>query len=165
MAELPGPYDDLDAPHGGPAAPVPREPAAGALRVLGRGLLRRCPRCGSGDLFVSWLEIREGCPRCGLRLEREEGGFLGAMTINYTATALVWLAVLVVWLVLDLPDVRLAALMGVSLAVAALFPLLFFPFAKTIWCAVDHLVARSAPEPSRPEGRSGPPSRGRGGSR
>lgn len=143
MPEPPGPYDDLEA---GPAASGPsssREPTVGVLRALGRGVLRRCPRCGSGNLFVSWLRIRERCPRCGLRLEREEGGFLGAMTINYAATALVWLAVLVTWLIVDLPDVHVAALMAVSLAVAALFPLAFFPFAKTIWCAVDHLVART----------------------
>ena len=34
-------------------------------------------------LFTSWFRIRDRCPRCGLRLEREEGGFLGAMTMNY----------------------------------------------------------------------------------
>lgn len=114
--------------------------------MLARGLARRCPRCGSGELFVSWLRIRESCPRCDLRLEREEGGFLGAMTINYTVTAIVWLAVLVVWLALDLPEVHVAALLVVSLAVAGLVPLAFFPFAKTIWCAVDHLVVRAGPD-------------------
>ena len=31
-------------------------------------------------------------PRCHLRLQREEGGFLGAMTINYVVTAVVFLA-------------------------------------------------------------------------
>ncbi len=150
MRDEPGPYDHLDAP--ARVAPRKRDPTVGALRVLARGLLRRCPRCGSGGLFASWLRIRERCPRCGLRLEREEGGFLGAMTINYAATALVWLAVLVTWLALDLPEVHVAALTLVSLAVAAGFPLLAFPFAKTLWCAVDHLVVRGGPdeEPDRP---------------
>jgi hypothetical protein len=71
------------------------------------------------------------------------------MTINYVVTVGVWLIVLVAWLVLDLPDVHVAALTIVSLAIAALVPLLFFPFAKTIWAAVDYLVYRSSPEYAR----------------
>jgi hypothetical protein len=68
------------------------------------------------------------------------------MAINYTVTAAVWLVVFVTWLVLDLPEVHVAALTIVSLAIAGLVPLLFFPFAKTIWAAVDYLVYRSSPE-------------------
>jgi hypothetical protein len=68
------------------------------------------------------------------------------MTINYAATALVWLALLVVWLALDLPDVHVLALTVTSLLVAGLFPLAFFPFAKTLWTAVDHLVTRTSPD-------------------
>ncbi|HEU4354869.1 MAG TPA: hypothetical protein VFT27_04700, partial [Actinomycetota bacterium] len=82
-------------------------------------------------------------------LQREEGGFLGAMTINYVVTAVIWLVVLVAWLIVDLPDVHVAALTIASLAIAALVPLLFFPFAKTIWAAVDYLVYRSSPEYAR----------------
>jgi uncharacterized protein (DUF983 family) len=115
-------------------------------RALLRGLVRRCPRCGSGRLFRRWLKIREQCPRCGLRLEREEGGFLGAMTINYALTTLVWIVVLVVWLVVDLPDVRVATLTVVSIVLVGLLPLVFFPISKTIWAAVDYLVYRSSPD-------------------
>jgi hypothetical protein len=71
------------------------------------------------------------------------------MTINYTVTAAVWLVVFVTWLALDLPDVHAAALTIVSLAIAGLVPLLFFPFAKTTWAAVDYLVYRSSPEYAR----------------
>ena len=60
-------------------------------------------------------------PRCHLRLQREEGGFLGAMTINYVVAAAVWLVVLVTWLVLDLPDVHVAVLTTVSLGIAGRF--------------------------------------------
>jgi uncharacterized protein (DUF983 family) len=129
--------------------PAPRrgsgnEPSAG--RALLRGLVRRCPRCGSGRLFRRWLKIREQCPRCGLRLEREEGGFLGAITINYALTTLVWIVVLVVWLALDLPDVHVATLTVVSIVLVGLLPLVFFPNSKTIWAAVDYLVYRSSPD-------------------
>ncbi|HEU4355948.1 MAG TPA: DUF983 domain-containing protein, partial [Actinomycetota bacterium] len=116
MSQPPGPYDGLEpelrrpepaTPTGEPAAPT-HEP--GALTAFLRGLTRRCPRCGSGGLFTGWFTIRERCPRCRLRLQREEGGFLGAMTINYVVTAVIWLVVLVAWLIVDLPDVHVAAL-------------------------------------------------------
>src|SRR5919198_1690171 len=83
------------------AAKPPKRP--GGMTVFARGMTKRCPRCGSDNLFKGWFRIRERCPRCGLRLEREEGGFLGAMTINYVVTAGVWVVLLVAWLVADLP--------------------------------------------------------------
>jgi uncharacterized protein (DUF983 family) len=138
-----GPFDDLDRP-----APAARERARGqpgGFAALLRGAARRCPRCGGGRLFESWFRIRARCPRCGLRLEREEGGFLGAMTVNYGVTAAVWLVLLVVWLIVDLPDVHVAELTTASIAVAIVVPLLFWPFSKSIWAAVDYLVYRSDP--------------------
>jgi uncharacterized protein (DUF983 family) len=146
------PWDDLEPPDtparadDGPEAPGPNARGPGGFTVFLRGATKRCPRCGSGRLFTSWFKIRDRCPRCGLRLEREEGGFLGAMTINYMVTALVWLAVLVVWLVVDLPDLHVPALTITSIAIAALVPLFFWPFSKTIWASVDYLIYRTSPD-------------------
>jgi hypothetical protein len=67
------------------------------------------------------------------------------MVLNYLAIAVVWVTVLVVWLAIDLPDVHVAQLTLVSIALALLLPLAFWPFSKTIWAAVDHLVDRSDP--------------------
>lgn len=68
------------------------------------------------------------------------------MTLNYVATALAWVTLLVVWLIVDLPDLHVAALTIASLAVAVLVPLVFWPLSKTIWAAVDYLVYRSGPD-------------------
>jgi hypothetical protein len=67
------------------------------------------------------------------------------MTVNYGVTAAVWLVLLVVWLIVDLPDVHVAELTTASIAVAIVVPLLFWPFSKSIWAAVDYLVYRSDP--------------------
>jgi uncharacterized protein (DUF983 family) len=143
VADGPNPYDSLD-----PIPPALRatgnDPGAG--RAFVRGLTRRCPRCGSGRLFRRWFAIRERCPRCALRLEREEGGFLGAMTINYAVTTLAWIVLLVIWLIVDLPGLRVVPLAVSSVVLVGLFPLLFFPFSKTIWATVDYLVYRSSPD-------------------
>jgi uncharacterized protein (DUF983 family) len=129
-----------------PSRATKRRGEPGATRAFVRGAMKRCPRCGTRGLFSSWFTIRDRCPRCGLRLEREEGGFLGAMTLNYIVTAFAWVALLIVWLIVDLPDLHVAALTIASIAVAVLVPLLFWPFSKTIWAAVDYLVYRSGPE-------------------
>lgn len=150
------PYDDLD-PAVRASGPAAGREEPGALRALLRGAFRRCPRCGSGRLFRRWLKIRDRCPRCRLRLEREEGGFLGAMVINYGVTTLVWVVLLVVWLIVDLPDVHVAQLTLTSIAVVAIFPLVSYPFSKTVWAAVDYLVYRTSPEyaADRAEGNGG----------
>jgi uncharacterized protein (DUF983 family) len=140
------------APGWSPEAPTQRSSPAkrhgepGATKAFLRGATKRCPRCGAAGLFSSWFRIRERCPRCGLRLEREEGGFLGAITLNYVATAVAWVALLVIWLIVDLPDLHVAALTIASLAVAVFVPLLFWPFSKTIWAAVDYLIYRTSPD-------------------
>ncbi len=143
VAEPPNAYDSMDPV---PAAGGPRGKEPSVATALVRGSVRRCARCGSGRLFAGWFHVRDRCPRCGLRLEREEGGFLGAMTINYAVTTLLWVVLLVVWLFVDLPGIHLAALTIVSVALVGLFPLLFYPFSKTIWAAVDYLVYRTNPD-------------------
>ena len=35
------------------------------LTGMKRGLFRRCPDCGKGPLFSSYLKIRSSCPVCG----------------------------------------------------------------------------------------------------
>ncbi len=121
------------------------EPSAGAApsgtRALLRGLARRCPRCGGGRLFRGWFHLRERCPGCGLRFEREEGGFLGSLTLNYAVTAAAWLALLVAALVATAPEVPVVPLMAASAVVVILVPLAFYPFSKTIWAAVEYLAS------------------------
>jgi uncharacterized protein (DUF983 family) len=67
------------------------------------GIVRQlCPRCRTGKIFRKsvWLfpGMFERCPACGLKFEREDGYFLGAMYISYglglaaitVLSALVW---------------------------------------------------------------------------
>lgn len=67
------------------------------------------------------------------------------MVVNYGATAAVWVALLVVWLVVDLPDVNVLGLTLASIGVAIVMPLLFWGSSKSIWAAVDYLVYRTDP--------------------
>jgi uncharacterized protein (DUF983 family) len=119
---------------------------AGAASVLLRGLRKRCPRCGRRRIFGSWFHLIERCPNCTLRFEREQGGFLGAMTINFLVSIVAWVAMFVVVLFFTVPDVPVAPLMIASIVMLVVVPLWFYPRSKTIWAAIEFLVARSEPE-------------------
>ena len=41
--------------------------------VLGRGLRRRCPRCGEGPLFRRGIAFHERCSVCNLQFQRNNG--------------------------------------------------------------------------------------------
>jgi uncharacterized protein (DUF983 family) len=131
--------------------------------LLGRGLTRRCPWCGRGKLFRRWFTLPERCPRCGLRFEREEGAFLGSLALNFGVTSVAFIAVLVTWIALTLPDPPVVLITVASVAVALVLPLLIYPFAKTTWTAIDILLRweerRDIQEMVRGS-RPNPPSRG-----
>jgi uncharacterized protein (DUF983 family) len=110
-------------------------------------MAKRCPWCGQGRLFRRWFKLRERCPRCALRFEREEGAFLGAMALNYGVTGVALVGLLIAWLIIDLPNLQLIPLMAASIAVTVVVPILFFPFSKTIWAAVDLLLHLDASDP------------------
>lgn len=123
---------------------------AGGFTVLLRGARKRCPRCGERRIWNGWLEIKPVCPSCSLRFEKEEGGFLGAMVLNYVLAFGVWIAVLVVALVLTVPNVPVPQLLAMSVAALVGTPLWFYPRSKTTWAAIEFLVHRSEPNYATP---------------
>lgn len=123
---------------------TPARPGVG--RMLGRALRRRCPRCGQGKLFRRWFSIADSCPRCGLRFEREEGAFLGSLALNYAVTGLTLIALLVLWMIVSYPDLDARVALVGAFAILAVVPLLFYPFSKTLWAAIDVLLHRMDPQ-------------------
>ena len=120
----PNPWGSLEPEGDGPGAPVPLYPEVGSWRTLGRGLRKRCPRCASGGVFSSWFTLRAACPRCELRFEKEEGGYLGAMVLNFIVAVGLWVALLAVWLVFTVPDVPVLPLSIASCVLLIVVPLL-----------------------------------------
>ncbi len=57
-------------------------------QIVARGLTHRCPNCGGRTLFKPGraFDLNPACPRCGLAIERDEGFFLGSMSLNYGVT-------------------------------------------------------------------------------
>jgi uncharacterized protein (DUF983 family) len=68
--------------------------------IVSRGLTNRCPNCGGKRLFKdgTLFELNSECPDCQLKFEKDEGFFLGAMSLNYGVTLVGYLVpVLLLW--------------------------------------------------------------------
>ena len=139
------PYGMLD-PEANEREPTPRLAETGSGRVLVRGARKRCPRCGERRIFDGFFTLRSRCPTCDLRFEREEGGFLGAMALNYAVAIGFWLVVMIVGIALTVPVVPVAPLLVMSVGVLTAVPVWFYPRSKVLWAAIEYLVARSEPE-------------------
>jgi uncharacterized protein (DUF983 family) len=74
-------------------------------RALARGLAMRCPVCGERRLFERFFRIKAQCPGCGLTFEREEGYWLGAMTVAMALVIAVFAVVFVGGMLVTWPDV------------------------------------------------------------
>jgi uncharacterized protein (DUF983 family) len=95
-------------------------------QVLQRGLTNCCPNCGGKTLFRADkpLQLNETCPQCGLKLEREEGFFLGAMALNYGVTCIVFLTPIALLWYYGVLSNTVAAI--VAIAAALLVPLALY---------------------------------------
>jgi len=115
--------------------------------ILGSILRQRCPRCRSGrifrySVFRGFPKMCERCTVCGLKFEREEGYFLGAMYVSY-GLALVIIALIAV---------ALWALTGWWITKVAVWAVvLFLPLAvpitllsRVLWIYLDQSID---PEP------------------
>ena len=106
-------------------------------RIFWWGFTRRCPSCGAGHLFHDYFNLVPDCPRCGLHFERESGYFAGALAINIMVTGGLFAIAFVTLLAFTIPTVPVVPILAVVLPIVILTPILFYPFSKTIWIAVD----------------------------
>jgi len=114
-----------------------RAQMATAAEGIGRQL---CPRCRQGRIFRGPvyrgpLAMWDDCAVCGLKFEREQGYFLGAMYVSYGLSILpVLLLILLIRKLSGWPyDVTIGA------AFVAFLPLVpvVARFARVIWMYVD----------------------------
>ena len=93
--------------------------------------------CGHGPPFRRWVRMAPACSRCGLRFRRIDGQWLGSWFLNICVAQTAVVLILVVGVALTYPDPPFAALAAVDAAAAVAVPLLFFPYSRTLWVAID----------------------------
>jgi uncharacterized protein (DUF983 family) len=103
--------------------------------LLGRALRLRCPLCGQGSLFRTWFGMHRHCPTCGALFEREPGFFLGSIYINYGLTALIVSIAYPALLFNGIASKN--TLLVAALAFTVAFPILLFPWARSLWLGFD----------------------------
>lgn len=132
-----------------PARPSRTQPSL--WRMLGRGVRRKCPRCGTGRIFETWFRMVARCPTCGLVFERESDFWLGAYVVNLAVTEGLLIVALLVYVfrAVSDPTTPSAPVLGAALVFAVGSPVAFFPFSRTIWAAID-LAMRPLPEQRDP---------------
>lgn len=119
--------------------------APSRLRVLVRGLRKRCPRCGRGRLFSRWYTLHDRCAQCALEYEPADGATWAFM---YLSTAFLT-GLFIVAMLLTTPT-------RVWLARSILFPAALvvivgsLPRRKGLAVAVEYLIEKKIRMQSAP---------------
>ncbi len=135
---------------------------ARAARIAGRAVRLRCPRCGATPLFpgapprpdpvdgpglarrlcAGWFVMEPQCLLCGLRYERAQGYFVGAIYINYAVTTSIAMGgyfLLRAW-----ADLSTASQFAIWVPFLLVFPLWFFRWSRSLWLGLMHLLSPDA---------------------
>ncbi|HKY64165.1 MAG TPA: DUF983 domain-containing protein [bacterium] len=105
------------------------------IRILRRGLRRRCPQCGRGKLFIGWWQMEDSCPYCALKLASRESDTWAFM---YLSTAFIT-GLFILSMLLVLPKSLWLGRFVVAAAALFLF-VLSAPYRKGLAIAFDYLV-------------------------
>jgi uncharacterized protein (DUF983 family) len=112
-----------------------------AMRAVMRSV---CPRCRQGAIFKgtllhSWLSMYDKCPVCGLRYEREQGYFLGAMMVSYILSVPVLVVLmLAAWLIK--PEWSLQRIVVAGFVAFLPFVPGMVRFSRVLWIHFDRAV-------------------------
>jgi hypothetical protein len=91
------------------------------------------------------MKKKDRCPTCNFPLKREEGHWIGALGMNTVVTFGLMALTLLVTVIIGWNERRGLLIVGPTVAVAFLTPLLFFGSSQTLWSAID--LAMKPPEP------------------
>jgi uncharacterized protein (DUF983 family) len=82
--------------HGQPIEQPAERPARDVWQAIRRGAMCRCPACGEGRLFTSYLKVAPACERCGEELSHHRADdappYLTIMVVGHIVVPmLMWL--------------------------------------------------------------------------
>jgi uncharacterized protein (DUF983 family) len=107
-----------------------------------------------GFLYRRAFSMHDACLHCGLKFEREQGYFVGAIYVNYAAT--VTIAVPGFFLLDAFTGISIHQQLAIWVPFAVIFPLIFFHHSRSLWLALDHLVNPSKPLYTLPPKKTSP---------
>jgi hypothetical protein len=81
--------------------------------------------------------MRECCPGCGLRFEREPGYWVGAVIINTTVIFATFLIIFGGLVLVTHPGVPWGLVLGVTAVANVVIPIVFYPISKSLWLGME----------------------------
>ena len=107
--------------------------------LLGRGLRRKCPQCGQGDLFNRWFKLRNHCPVCSLKYLENQGDLLGLLL--FADRVLFMVPLIAVFLVTQNAKVLWPYFFGGALTIALIVT---FPHRMGLSIALEYRIRRKS---------------------
>jgi len=107
------------------------------LHKLLVGLFLRCPNCEQGRMFSGLFTIRDTCPVCGARFERQQGESIGGTPINLSFAELLSIGGFFISEALFHPPLAFQLVFWVSFNV--LFVVFFYRHARGMWVSIAYL--------------------------
>jgi len=103
------------------------------IQLIHRGLTNRCPNCGERTLFHAgtFFEVNRDCSHCGLIIERDEGFFLGSLSLNYGVTLVGFLTPVMLLAYSGVIGTTLAIILAGVGSIG--FPVLFYRSSRSWW--------------------------------
>lgn len=125
------------------------------LQIIGRGLTNRCPNCGGKTLFKpgTLFEVNAACPQCGLRIERDEGFFLGSLSLNYGVTLVCYMLPVTLLAVYHVINTTVAIVLAGVGAIAV--PALFYRSSRSWWLMNYYIFLPQHLPANKPAQRAG----------
>ncbi len=109
----------------------------GGKTLFKRALRRRCPVCGRGPMFRSHFKIYKSCSVCNVTFWRDPGEVLGAMSFDWAAAMVTFLAL---WAALAwLTNLSELAQFFILSAAAAAAVLICYPWSRSLWTVLVYL--------------------------
>ncbi|GGD60131.1 hypothetical protein GCM10011514_25110 [Emticicia aquatilis] len=99
----------------------------------------KCPRCHEGDVFEThnpyqkMTAIKETCPHCGLRYEKEMGFFYGAMYVSYMLNIALFVTSVVAYFILLDQYISGTLLMVIYVSLTVILMPVYYRLSRTIW--------------------------------
>ncbi len=81
--------------------------------------------------------MAQTCRGCGIRFEREQGYWVGAVTINTTVTFISFVGLFILLTLATWPEVPWRMVMAITVSVNLILPVVFYPVSKTLWVALE----------------------------
>lgn len=101
--------------------------------------------CGHRGLFDGWFVLRDRCPTCNFPTTRVDDQWIGALGINIMVTFTLLVVAIAVGFTVTYPDPPIAALTALTVTIAVVTPIAFYPISKSLWSGID--LAMRPPDP------------------